>query len=439
VKNKVYIETYGCTANQNDSQIMAGILKNSGYNLTKIDEADYVILNSCGVKSSTEEKIINKLEKLAKTNKKLIITGCLTKINPNRIKKTIPNFSAMLDTKSVDKIAETLSEIRNGTNSIIKTSAVPKEKPTLPTLSFNNVVHNVQVSEGCLSNCSFCGSKLARGNLKSYRPENIRSAIGKSLKNGFKEIHLTSQDMSAYGRDIGTNLSELLESITKVEGNFITRIGMMNPLHFKKMEVQNLIRAYKNKKVFKFLHLCLQSGSNSILNKMKRGYKIEEFLDYIDCFKKEIPEITIWTDIIVGHPGETKRDFIQTLEIIEKVRPDFVNVSSYGNRLGTKATEMKQISSEVKKERTKKLSKLTKRISLEKNKKWLGWIGLVLIDEYNEEKQNHIARNYAYKQIAIKNANLKLGEFVKVKIIDAKETCLIGKCFLQGRIRVPLN
>jgi threonylcarbamoyladenosine tRNA methylthiotransferase CDKAL1 len=427
MKNKIYIETYGCTANRNDSQIMAGVLEESKFNLTSLEEADHIIINSCGVKSSTEEKIIHNLERLSKMGKSIIIAGCLTKINPERIKKTIPNFSAMLDTKSIDKMGDVIKEINKGKTKIIKFSKISKDKTLLPHVSSDKIINIIQVSEGCLSNCSFCGTKLARGNLKSYRPENIRESIRKSITSGIKEIYLTSQDMSAYGRDIGTNLTELLNSITEIEGDFMIRVGMMNPLHLNAAEIENLIKIFKNKNVFNFLHLCLQSGSNNVLKIMKRGYKAEDFVYYIEQFRKEIPNITLWTDIIVGHPGENKEHFNESLEIIKKIKPDFVNISSYGNRVGTEATKMKQISTKIKKLRTRKISKIVKNLSLENNKKWIGWEGYAIVDEYNKEKNNFIARNISYKPIVIKNKNVTLGDFVKIKIIDAKETCLISR------------
>ena len=427
MKNKFYIKTYGCTANQNDSEIMVGILKNFNYKLTNEEDADYIIINSCGVKSQSEEKIIHKIKALSSKNKKLILAGCLTKINPERLKKAAPNFSAILDTKSIDKIGNILDRINSGEKQVIEITNKVPDKPLLPKFSTNKTIDIIQISEGCSSNCSFCGTKLSRGDIKSYRPEIIRESLKESIGKGIKEIHLTSQDMSAYGKDIGTNLIELLNSITKIEGEFLIRIGMMNPLHFRKMEIKDLVKIFKHDKLFKFLHLCLQSGSNNVLDIMKRGYAVEDFVDYIKEFRKEIPEITIWTDIIVGHPGEEEVDFNQTLDVIKKIRPDFVNVSSYGTRLGTKSSNMKQIPSEIKKERTRKLSAVVKTLSFGNNKKWIGWKGEALVDEYKKEKGNYIARNYAYKPIVVKKDNIKIGDRIFVEIVDSEETCLISK------------
>ena len=277
-----------------------------------------------------------------------------------------------------------------------------------------------------MSNCSFCATKLARGNLFSFRPHSIREHIKKAIASGAKEIWLTSQDISAYGRDIGTNLTELLESIVKIEGEFLIRVGMMNPLHFKKFELNSLIEVFKNPKIFKFLHLCVQSGSNKVLKIMRRGYSVEDFVYYVEKFREEIIDLTLATDIIVGHPGEEEEDFEDTIDLIKEVKPDIVNLSKFSPRPGTLAYKMRQIDKKIINERSKKLHELIQKISLEKNKKWLGWKGKVLIDEKFDK--GFQGRNLSYKPIIIKECNLSyLGKFVDVEIVDAKNNYLIGK------------
>jgi len=420
----IFVQTYGCTSNKADSQTMVGLLKQAGYKVTDNEnDADYLLINSCAVKSTTEEKIIYRLKELSKSNKKLIIAGCLTKVNPERIRKTVPNFAAMLDPRSVHKVVDVVRQIEEGSQKIIQKSEIPAEKPNLPRFSFSKVIDIVKLSDGCLSNCSFCATKLARGNLYSYRPDIIRDAVRAGLKEGYKEFHLTSEDSSAYGRDIGTNLAELLESVSGIEGKFWVRVGMMNPLHFKKTGLETLINAFKSEKIFKFLHLCVQSGSNNILNIMRRGYEVEDFVCYVKEFRKEIPELTLMTDIIVGHPGEEEDDFKQTVKLLEEVNPDLVNISKFGVRAGTLAAKMEKIKTEIVGERSKILHKLVRKISLENNKKWLGWQGEVIIDE---EGKNFVeGRNFAYKPIVLKE-KINLGETIQVKIVDAKENFLVG-------------
>ena len=425
VAKNIFVQTYGCTSNKADSQTMIGLLKQAGYEITNNEnDADYVLVNSCAVKSATEEKIIHRLNELSKVNKKVIIAGCLTKVNPERIKKVVPNFAGMLDPRSVHKVVDIVKEIENGKENIVQSSEIPAEKPALPRFSFfNKVIDIIKISEGCLSKCVFCATKLARGDLYSYRPDIIRDAIKQGLREGHNEFHLTSEDSSAYGRDIDTNLAELLESVARIEGKFFIRVGMMNPLHFKKIERGNLIEVYKSEKIFKFLHLCVQSGSNKILNIMRRGYKVEDFISYVEEFRREIPGLTLMTDIIVGHPGEEEEDFEQTVNLLKEVKPDAVNISKFSTRLGTLAAKMNQIKSEILNERSKIFHNLVRKISLENNQKWLGWEGEVIIDE--EGKDFVEGRNFSYKPIIIKE-KINLGKIIDVKIVDVKENFLVG-------------
>ena len=418
----VYFETYGCTSNMSDSMNMMGILKNRGYEITENEEdADYVVVNTCAVKSKTEDKIISRLKTLSNSGKKVIVAGCLTKVNKKRIEESIPNFSGMLDTKSIHRIPDVLDS-----NQKLIFSDKPEDKPSLPRISISDTVDIIKMSEGCLSNCTFCATKIARGNLFSYRPESIRDAFRKGVLEGKKEFYLTSEDSSAYGRDIGTSLPELMNSVTKIKGDFFIRVGMMNPLHFKKVEISDLIKSFENEKIFKFLHICLQSGSDKILKIMRRGYDVNDYKYYIKKFRERFPEMTIWTDIIVGHPGETEDDFNQTIQLLEETKPDFVNISAYGSRLGTISSKMKQIDSGIKKERTRKLTETVNKISVERNNKWKSWEGKILIDEYNFKKKNFIGRNFAYKLVVVKG-DFKIGDIVNVKIKDVKSTHLSGE------------
>ncbi len=420
---KVYVETYGCTSNKFDSEKMIGLLNEAGYKITsKKEEADYLLVNTCAVKSTTEEKIIHRLKKLSESDKKLIVAGCLTKVNSERIKRAAPEFSAMIDPRSIHKIVDVIRRVEAGSGNIIETSRLPNQKPYLPRYSFSDVISIIKLSEGCASRCTFCATKLARGDLVSYRPEIIRESVADALRNGAKEIQLTSEDTSAYGRDIGTNLSEILNSICKIPGSYFIRVGMMNPLHLKSF-LDSLMSAYKNPKVFKFLHIPVQSGSDKLLKLMRRGYNVNDYLFYVDRFREEIPDITISTDIIVGFPSETNSDFNKTVKLIKKVRPDVVNLSKYSVRPNTEAAKMKKLDTKIVDRRSNKIHKLIRKISRKNNEKWIGWEGRVLIDEYGKNK-SVISRNCQYKPIVTSG---KLGTFKHVKITSAEDMHLVGK------------
>ena len=186
-----------------------------------------------------------------------------------------------------------------------------------------------------------------------------------------------------------------------------------------------LIEAYKHDQVFKFLHIPVQSGSNRILTDMRRGHDVEDFVSAVEQFRRNIPGITIWTDIIVGYPGETDKDFQKTIDLLKKIQPDYTNISRFTTRPGTEAAKEKQLPTEIKKQRSRVASKIVDKICLQQNKRWVDWSGIALVDEYNRAKQTWIARNYAYKPIVLKG-QYRLGQFVKVKIKEAATTHLVG-------------
>jgi MiaB/RimO family radical SAM methylthiotransferase len=241
---------------------------------------------------------------------------------------------------------------------------------------------------------------------------------------GVKEFWLTGQDIASYDYD-GIMLPELIKKITEaVKGKYFMRLGMMNPASVLPI-LDALINAYRDKHIFKFLHIPVQSGSYKILKAMNRNYTINEFKQITSAFRKEIPEITIWTDIIVGFPGESDDDFLASVSLLKEIKPDFTNISQFGTRPGTKAASMKQLPTEKKKERSRIMTKLIDVICIEQNKRWLNWSGTVIVDEYNRENQNWIARNHAYKPIAIKQKS-ELGNIINAKITGYKKTHLIG-------------
>ncbi len=431
--SKVHIITYGCTANQADSQIMEAVLEKVGHKVSDFDSSDYVLVNTCAVKEATENKIISKLSKLAKTDKKIIIGGCLPKVNLERIKRAVPSFAGILDTRSVDKLPEILKKIELGENKVIQFSDQPPVKPNLVKKIPNTVSGIVQLSEGCDLSCTYCATTIARGDLVCFSPEDIVRGVSYLVKQGCKEILLTSQDNGAYSF-AENKIPKLLESISAIDGEFFIRNGMTNPMYLKSF-LKQLIEIYKNPKIYKFLHIPVQSGSNKILQKMKRGYKVEFFEKVIEEFRREIPEITISTDIIVGFPGETERDFDETVNLIERTRPDVINISKFGSRPGTEAAKMKQVDKKELNKRSVILSSIIKKIFLETNKKWVGWKGKCLVNEVGKNG-NLIARNSSYKPIVLddeyegRGGNRRFplfGKLVEVEIVKAKETYLLGK------------
>ncbi len=433
----IYIKTYGCSNNQAESEIMEGLLKKKGYTLSNEKDADLVIVNTCSVKSSTENTIVAYLKRLDNLGKKIVIAGCISDADPILARKFSPK-AGIIGTHNITKINEVVEDTLIGKQIEIIGKRV-EMKILQPKIRKNPIIDIVPVESGCNSNCTFCSTKLAKGDLKSYSLDDITKQIKLARQEGCKEFWLTGQDCSCYGFDIGTDMADLINDITsKVDGRYFIRVGMMNPLHTRKF-TQKLIDAYKHQNVFKFLHLPVQSGSDKILNEMRRGHNSENYFYIVDEFRKNFPKMSLVTDIIVGFPGESEEDFQKSIELVEKSRPEFVNVSKFASRPGTRASKMKQLSSQILKERSEHMWKVVTRIALEKNLEWIGWKGQVIIDEYNTEKENWLGKNFAYRPVIIQESEnmfgehrsvseLQLGQIVDVEIVDANRS-LVGKIY----------
>ena len=426
-KKNVWIEAYGCSANIADSEIIAGTLYSHGYNIVnRIDESDLNIIVTCSVKDSTEHTMLHRIKQLTIDNKPLIVAGCLTKTERKKIENINPNVS-LLGPNSLDKSVEAI-DLTFSNNKAIFLDDSSAEKVNLPTLRINKSISIVEIASGCLSNCSFCQTKISKGNLKSYRPGSIISQIKHDIKDGCNEIWLTSTDNGCYGKDINSNLVELLKLCTQLEGNYKLRIGMLNPMYLTEI-LYDLISVYKTEdKIFKFLHIPVQSGSNKILKQMYRGHDVKIFKKAVYEFRKSIPEITIATDVIVGFPNESEEDFKLTIDLITETEPDIINISKYSQRSGTVSSRLKNISSNQRKLRSTILHGLSRDISRRRNTLWEGWIGEVYIDEIKNTLVQ--GRNYAYKSVIINNADkskLNVGQIIKVKVTHSSQYSLFGE------------
>ncbi len=425
-RKRLYFENYGCPSNKFDLEVMRTYLEGLGHVAIESPEsADILIINTCGVKKVTEDRILKHLQFLKSLDKPIVVTGCLTKIDPEALTKAVPDYLALLDPFSIDKIPIVIDRYEDGMQNQRFFSTETKVKVKMPMFSKGRLLQIVPISEGCLGLCAFCCTRFARGQLFSYPQEIIVDRIRQLICDGAREIWLTAQDTGAYGLDSDCNLATLLEEICKVRGKFLLRVGMMNPNNALQI-LNRLVEAYKSEKVFKFLHIPVQSGSDSILKLMNRYYDINDFRRIVDTFRREIPELSISTDIICGFPGEDEKSFEDSLRLIKNVEPDIVNISKFFPRPNTAAAKMKQLTSQTIKMRSKKMSELCKTISLKKNRCWLNWEGEILIDEKGKGS-SMVGRNFAYKPIVVKGIPDLLGKTMKVVITDATPTYLIGE------------
>ena len=420
---KIYIDTFGCTFNQADSQIMAGLLnENNGSLTSSIDDADVIIINTCYVKHPTEQKVITKIQRLKNRfpDKKLIISGCMVEIDPEKLEKAAPEAS-WIGPHKIQNAPEIVKSVMDG-NIVRATGYSNKSKVCLPKIRSNPLIHIIQICEGCDGVCSYCCTRFARGSLQSYSIEMIKREAEQAVSEGCKEIQLTAQDSAAFGKDSGESLSNLMNHIADIEGDFKIRVGMMHPKSMMD-DVEGIIDAFKRDKFYKFLHIPIQSGNNKILSDMNRCHSVEEFKAIVTKFKEEIPDISISTDIIVGYPTEDDDAFLDTMELIQEIKPDFLHVSKYMHRPGTPSSNLKEIGYNAMKKRSKALKYLKEKIAIENNMELIGTTQKVLVTNKGS-KGGYVARTNSYKTVIIENAII--GTFLDVIITDAKPTYLIG-------------
>lgn len=419
---RVLIETYGCTLNQADSDIMASLLEKDGHTVERGKKRDaggydYVIVNTCTVKQVTEQKIIYRLGKMKGLGSHLIIAGCMASANRDKIEKVVPNAS-IVTTSNVTRIADALTEKK-----VSLTRYSPVDKLSMFTAK-DSVIAKIPISEGCLSSCNFCETKFARGPLHSFSEELILKAVRMSVENGAKEIQLASQDTGAYGLDRGTNIAELAKKAAEIPGEFRIRIGMLNPEHVHKY-FDALVDAYKSDKVYKFIHLPVQSGSDKVLRDMARRYTVEEFRRLVGELREKVPGISVETDIIVGYPTETDDDFNASMKLVGEVNPAVVNVSRFGARPHTKAAKLKQLSNAVIKERSIRMHRLSRRVEQKRGQGTLSTSEMVLVTEERDGKVS--GRDAYYRQIGVADAHSVLGKFIKARITGNSYACLIAE------------
>lgn len=403
---KVYIETYGCALNKADTALMKSILVSRGHVIVEdLNEADVLLINTCTVRLDTEQKILKRLTQLKNVvseGKKLVITGCMVSAQPYTVSKVVPTAS-LVSPQNVTRVWEAVES----TQRVLLLDGVRDVSLLKPTVE--GVVASIPIAEGCLGDCAFCITKIARRRLKSYKPEKVVEAVNEAVKLGAVEIDLTAQDTAAYGVDLGNvRLPALvLDVVSKVEGDYMVRVGMANPDTLYSF-LDEFIEVLKHPKVFKYVHIPLQSASDKVLKIMKRRYTYEEFKSLVTEIRRKIPEVQIATDIIVGHPGEDEEDFKETLNSVKELMFDKVHIAQYTLRPRTEAAGMKQVPDPVKKRRSLELNKVVEEVGALINSQYVGSIALALISG-TSFKGSLIGRLINYKPVVILNDGGSLG------------------------------
>ena len=426
---RFHIETYGCTANLGNSTEAAEALVEAGHSPSGLEEADIIIINTCAVTEKTERKILRRLSGLQ--GEKLVVAGCLPAARPDVLGGLRPSMvMGILSRSSVRHMVEGLDKKDLGENA-------PPADPTFgrgahPENARKDLCGVINIAEGCRGRCSYCLVRNARGTLVSKDPEEIAKSVQTMVREGVVEIQLCAQDTAAYGLDIGSSLADLISRVCEVPGRFMVRVGMMNPGLAMEM-LPDLLEAFQSQKVYKFLHLPIQSGSDSILEAMARGYTARDFQEVIGGFRKVFPEISITTDAIVGFPGETEEDFSATYAQIKEASPDKVNVTKFSRRPGTPAFGLYDMPDRIKKERSRKITRLWMEVATMRNRAYHGKILEALVTEHGREGTVK-ARSKNYLGLVIAGP-WKMGSVLDVRVESSNPFYLTARALVGNRDR----
>lgn len=435
---KIFVEAYGCSASFADSEMISGMIQNGGHTLVESSEqSDLNLIVTCSVKDATAKRMTHRIKTLAAAKEPLIVAGCLPKAEPHTVEKFAGKTASMMGPSSINQTLQIIESSLKGKKRIELEDST-ESKVGLPKVRLNPVIGIIEIASGCMSECTFCQTKLAKGGLTSYRLGEIVRQARTEISDGCKEIWLTSTDNGCYGLDIGTDLPELIDSVSgAIPDDCMIRVGMMNPMYMPRIK-SKLLQSLRSEKVFKFLHIPVQSGSDRVLHDMARGHTTETFRKVVSEARSLMPGITISTDIIVGFPSETESEFEETVKLLYDTKPDIVNLSKYSARPGTDAAARQdQIRPSQIKHRSGIITEQIAKMSQKANSKWIGWSGNIILDEITESDNHNTSsikgRNYAYKPIYIKtNDNddtqnrLRLGQRHTVSIVDAGRNYLTG-------------
>ncbi|XP_058411156.1 threonylcarbamoyladenosine tRNA methylthiotransferase isoform X2 [Diceros bicornis minor] len=405
---KIWIRTWGCSHNNSDGEYMAGQLAAYGYKITEnASDADLWLLNSCTVKNPAEDHFRNSIKKAQEENKKIVLAGCVPQAQP---RQDYLKGLSIIGVQQIDRVVEVVEETIKGHS--VRLLGQKKDngkrlggaRLDLPKIRKNPLIEIISINTGCLNACTYCKTKHARGNLASYPIDELVDRAKQSFQEGVCEIWLTSEDTGAYGRDIGTSLPALLWKLVEVipEGAML-RLGMTNPPYILE-HLEEMAKILNHPRVYAFLHIPVQSASDTVLMEMKREYCVADFKRVVDFLKEKVPGITIATDIICGFPGETNQDFQETVKLVEEYKFPSLFINQFYPRPGTPAAKMEQVPAQVVGERQQ-----------------------VLVTEESFDSKFYVAHNRFYEQVLVPKNPTFMGKMVEVDIYES------GKHFMKGQ------
>lgn len=438
-KNKKYcVVTYGCQMNLHESEKISGILNGMGMSaVNEPENADVVVFNTCCIRDTAERRAlgnIGKMKELKKKNKNLLIvvTGCMTQQNgfAENMKERYQYVDVILGTHNISDLENQIRirlEKKKRVAAVLDTDGYIDDETTPVTrTSFPNAW--VNINYGCNNFCTYCIVPYVRGRERSRDMKSIISECENLINDGYKEITLLGQNVNSYGNDVpdeNVNFANLLREVAKIDGKFRIRFMTSHP----KDLTEDVVKAIRdNDKICNNIHLPIQAGSNSVLKNMNRRYTREHYLGLIDMIRRYLPDCGITTDIMVGFPYETEEDFLDTMDIVEKVRFSTAFTFIYSVRKGTKAAEMPQIPYEIKQNRIKRLIARQNEITEEISKDYVGNVYEILVEGMQEKKNGYVVgRTESGRLVSAKGDESMIGEFKNVKITAVKNAQLLGE------------
>lgn len=426
----IYIKTFGCSHNQSDSEYMAGQLSAFGYCLSdNPEEADLWLINTCTVKSPSQSAMETLIAKCKSAKRPLVVAGCVPQ--GSRDIKELEGVS-IVGVQQIDRVVEVVEETLKGHEVRLLHR---KRLPTLdlPKVRKNKFIEILPINVGCLGACTYCKTKHARGHLGSYTIDSLVGRVKTVIADGVREIWLSSEDTGAYGRDIGVNLPTLLKAIVTVlppDGSTMLRVGMTNP-PFILEHLEEIAEVLRHPCVYSFLHVPVQSGSDAVLTVMNREYTVGEFRTVVDTLTEHVPGMQIATDIICGFPGETDKDFLETISLVKEYKFPQVHISQFYPRPGTPAARMKKVPSTVVKQRSRELTSVFEAFTPYSGME--GRVERIWITEIATDGIHLVGHTKGYIQVLVVAPDGMLGMSAIVKITS------VGRWSVFGEVIETLN
>lgn len=435
-KRLAYVRSFGCQLNVSDGEKIKGLLKQMGYGFTEDEhKADIIILNTCAVRESAEDRvfgIIGSMKKLKEEKPSLIIgvSGCMTAQEhiAEKTRKSYPQVDFVMGTSAINSLPSLLLDCLRGKKFSADTREYDDFSEHTEQVRESTFKASVPVMFGCNNFCTYCIVPYVRGRERSRRPEDIISEVRNLVNDGYREIMLLGQNVNSYGKDLenGMSFPALLRELNKIDGDFVIRFMSSHP---KDASHELIDTIFGCEKIAKHLHLPVQSGSNSVLDRMNRRYTVGQYLEIVDYIRKKDPDFSLTTDLIVGFPNETDEEFSATLDLIKKVKYDNIYSFIYSRRTGTKASEIEdRISGDVKSRRMRELLEVQREISTENYRRFVGRKMRVLVDGVSKKREGYVTgKSDEFIIVEFKGDKSLIGNFVETEITGSMNWAVTGK------------